>query len=71
MILPTKERAGFEPNIMMCFITELVYKRNPNPSPSFCTNPRSFPSSLSTPVPCCQKRGWCAVADCGRDPLVS
>ena len=58
-VLPTKD------NIMMCFITELVYKRNPNPSPSFCTNPRSFPSSLSTPVPCCQKRGWCAVADCG------
>ena len=44
-VLPTKD------NIMMCFITELVYKRNPNPSPSFCTNPRSFPSSLSTPVP--------------------
>ena len=58
-VLPTKD------NIMMCFITERVYKRNPNPSPSFCRNPRSFPSSLSTPVPCCQKRGWCAVADCG------
>ena len=40
-------------------------QEEPKSIPRFCTNPRSFPSSLSTPVPCCQKRGWCAVADCG------